>query len=99
MKVVWLPHAVADLANARAYIAQHNPSAAKSVAARIKKIVSQLCRHPYLGRPTDVEDVREMTVAGLPYLIPYRVRDDRIEILRVFIRRKNGRKRGNRSSN
>lgn len=84
MKAVWLPRAVADLENARAYIARDNPQAARDVAQKIKKAVARIKARPRLGRPADVEDIRIMSVAGLPYLIPYRVRKDRVEILRVF---------------
>jgi toxin ParE1/3/4 len=84
VKVVWLERAVADLKAVRAYISTQNPAAAREVGARIRKTVAHLKAHPHLGRPTDVEDIREITIAGLPYLVPYRVREDRIEILRVF---------------
>ncbi len=84
MKAVWLPRAVADLAAIRAYIAEHDPRAARRVAARIRKIVGTIKSRPYAGRPADVSDIREMSVPGLPYLIPYRVAQDRIELLRVF---------------
>jgi toxin ParE1/3/4 len=84
MKVVWLPRAVADLQHARAHIAKHNPHAAHAVAQRIRKTVAHLTAHPQLGRLVDVGEIRQMSVPGLPYLIPYRVKDNRIEILRVF---------------
>lgn len=84
MKVVWLERAVADLTAIRAYIAEHNPKAARDVAQKIRKTVVHLEKHPHLGRPTDFDDIREMSVPRTPYLIPYRVKDDRIEILCVF---------------
>jgi addiction module RelE/StbE family toxin len=84
VKVVWLEQAFADLQAVRAYVSAHNPAAARKVASRIRKTVPHLTAHPHLGRPTDVQDIREMTVAGLPDLLAYRVREDRIEILRVF---------------
>lgn len=84
MKLVWLPRAVADLQHARAWIAEHDPQAARAVAQKFRTIVARLEAHPGMGRPTEIDDIRKVSVPGLPYLIPYRVRDGHIEILRVF---------------
>jgi toxin ParE1/3/4 len=84
MKLVWLPRAVADLQHARAYIAEHDPHSARAVAQKIRTLVARLKSHPGMGRPTEMDDIRKISVPGLPYLIPYRVKEQRIEILRVF---------------
>lgn len=84
MKLVWLPRAVADLQHARAYIAEHDPQAARAVAQKIRTLVARLKTRPGMGRPTEIDDIRKISVPGLPYLIPYRVKERRIEILRVF---------------
>ena len=47
-------------------------------------LVEQLVTHPALGRPGRVAGTRELVVIGTPYLIPYRIRDKSLEILRVF---------------
>ncbi|MDR2726446.1 MAG: type II toxin-antitoxin system RelE/ParE family toxin, partial [Deltaproteobacteria bacterium] len=39
---------------------------------------------PESGRPGRVPGTRELVIAGLPYLLPYRVRNDVVEILRFF---------------
>ena len=76
--------AVEDLQSVREHIAADNPKAARRVVQRIRQNASRLAAHPRLGRPTEVQDIRQISVAGLPFLVPYRVRDDRVEILRVF---------------
>ena len=86
MRIVWLSFAQRDLASIAAY---HDAVASKDVAHRvIQRIVhsaSNLIDNPHLGRPSEsVDGVHELQVAKLPYLLPYRVVDDRIEILRVF---------------
>ena len=43
-----------------------------------------LARYTALGRPGRVEGTRELVVAGTPYVIPYGVRENRVEVLRVF---------------
>ena len=43
-----------------------------------------LAARPALGRPGRVPNTRELAVLKTRYIVPYRVRDDTIEILRVF---------------
>ena len=84
MKIVWFRSAIADLEEARAYIARDAPKAARRVASAIVNAVERLSEHPGSGRPGRVPGTRELVVAQTPYLIPYRVRDGVVEILRVF---------------
>jgi len=41
-------------------------------------------KEPAMGRAGRVAGTRELVVAETPYIIPYRVRGDAVEILRVF---------------
>ena len=84
MKIRWFSEACNDLVEIRNYIGNDNPKAAREVAKRIKESVSSLADYPGKGRPGRVEGTRELVVAGLPYIIPYRVRNNAIEILRVL---------------
>ena len=84
MRIVWFRSAIADLEEARAYIANDDPEAARRVASSVVRAVDRLARRPALGRPGRVPGTRELVVAGSPYVIPYRVRDDAVEILRVL---------------
>lgn len=86
MKIVWLLLAPRDLTEILTHL---ESTASKDVGNRIvHRIVhsaAHLIDNPYLGRPSEsVAGVHEWQVARLPYLLPYRVVDDRIEILRVF---------------
>jgi plasmid stabilization system protein ParE len=86
MKLVWLPFASNDLASIADY---HETAASAELASRlIQQIVrsaSALSENPHLGRPSEsVDGIHELHVPRLPYLLPYRVVGDRIEILRVF---------------
>ena len=40
--------------------------------------------HSALGRPGRVAGTRELVIPGSPYILPYRVRERRVEVLRVF---------------
>ena len=54
------------------------------VANRILNAVDLLQAHPELGRPGRLAGTRELVVTDTPYIIPYRVRHGRLELLAVF---------------
>lgn len=84
MIIKWLDDAVDDLQALRLYIAKDKPSAANRVAKQILNAVNFLPHHPDMGRLGRVANTRELIIPNLPYVIPYRVRHNAIEILRVF---------------
>ena len=84
MTVVWSPQAVEHLTHLRSYIARDNPKAANRVATALLNAVELLAELPNLGRPGRVAGTREMVVPGTPYVIPYRIRGDRLEVIAVF---------------
>jgi toxin ParE1/3/4 len=84
MKIVWSPTARVDLQHIEAYIAERNPRAAAKVAQAILSGVEDLQRFPGIGRPGRVPDTRELVISGTPYIIPYRVVGQRIDIIAVI---------------
>ena len=84
MKVRWLRTALRNLDEEATYIAADDPAAARLVVARILEAVIQLADQPGLGRPGRVPGTRELVVARTRYVVPYRVKRDTVEILRVF---------------
>jgi toxin ParE1/3/4 len=84
VKVRWLDQAVEDLKAVRAHIARHDPSAAADVARRLRDAVKILGDYPAAGRAGRVPNTRELVVAGTPYILPYRVSAEGVEILRVL---------------
>lgn len=84
MIIMWLDDAVYDLQSLRQYIAQDKPSAANRIAKQILKAVNLLSDQPSMGRPGRVLGTRELIVSSTPYIIPYRVKNNSIEILRVL---------------
>ncbi len=84
MKLVWFKRAIWDLESARNYMTQDDPLAAQQVVSRIKYTVSLLSEQPGIGRLGRVPNTKELVVDRTPYILPYRVRDNRIEILRVL---------------
>ena len=84
MMIMWLDDAIQDLRSLHQYITLENPSAANRVAKRLLNTVNLLTDQPSMGRPGRVHNTRELIVSGTPFIIPYRVKNKNIEILRVF---------------
>lgn len=84
MEIVWRSIARDDLAEARRYIAEHNPRAATRVFQAIPTAVRRLSERPSLGRPGRVEGTRELVVPRTPYLVAYAVLDNQVVILSVL---------------
>jgi len=84
MKIRWLRAALRNLDEQAAYIATDNPEAAVRMVGRVCGAIEGLAEYPSLGRPGRVPGTRELVVSGTPFVIPYRVRGDQVEILRVF---------------
>jgi addiction module RelE/StbE family toxin len=82
--IVWSPRAIDHLAHLRAYIARDNPKAATRIASALLEAVERLAELPNLGRPGRIAGSRELAVPGTPYVIPYRLRADRLEVIAVF---------------
>jgi toxin ParE1/3/4 len=89
LKLRWTRPALADLIEAQNYIARENPVAAQALAQRVWDAAQNLCEHPRMGRPGHVDGTREWIVKDSPYLIVYRVRDEDVEILRMWHGRQN----------
>jgi toxin ParE1/3/4 len=85
VRLVWSPQAVEDLAALRAYIERDDPAAARKTALRIIEAVDTLIpANPKVGRPGRVPGTRELVIARTPFVVPYRLREGRIEVLRIF---------------
>lgn len=89
MKLRWTRPALADLVEAQNFIARDNPAAAQAVAQRIWDAAAKLCDNPNIGRAGHVAATLEWVVTDTPYLIVYRVKNEAVEILRVWHGRRN----------
>ena len=84
MRIRWTVPAAAALERIQDYIARENPRAAFEVAQRIRIAVSQLEIHPKVGRPGRVHGTSELVVHDLPYIVPYRIKNNEAQILSVY---------------
>ena len=84
MKIVWSRRAVRHLIALREFISRDSSSYAESVSGRILESVDMLATQPSMGRPGRILGTRELVIPNSPFVIPYRVRDNRLELLAVF---------------
>jgi toxin ParE1/3/4 len=85
LQLRWTILAERDLDEIAAYIGQDNPAAAARVILELIDLAENLLpAQPAIGRPGRVIGTRELVIGELPYVIPYRVRGQDIEILRVL---------------
>ena len=84
MKVIWTARARVELDEIADYVAPISASAALALVRRLRQAGMLLIDQPNMGRPGRVDGTREFVVTGTPYILPYRVRDGRVEILAVL---------------
>jgi len=80
----WLPLASANRFEQLDYIAQHNPLAAISQDEQIEHQVDMLMQHPQMGRPGRKKGTRELVISRTPFVVVYRVKGDKIQIIRIL---------------
>lgn len=84
MQVKWTNKARRDLFDVETYIAQDNPTAAIDTVLKIIAAAESLAGFSETGRPGRVSDTRELVITGLPYIVPYRVSNSIVVILRIY---------------
>ena len=84
MKLRWTPEAAENLVSICDYVARDSGAAARRIAMAVHEQLSLLLDFPQLGRPGSEKGTRELALIPLPYLVVYRVREDRIEILSIW---------------
>ena len=82
MVVRWTKTALANLIAIVAYIEKDNAERARSFALEIQAKTNALAEFPNMGRLGRVSGTRELVIHP-NYIIPYRVRGEVVEILRV----------------
>lgn len=84
MNIVFSPEAKRDLDDIFDFILKDRPSCAQDILDRIKEHIGYLRDHPYIGRPGRVPSTREWVLPNLPFIIPYQVKNNQLQILRVY---------------
>ena len=84
LKIEWLPLASANRSEQLDYIAQDNPMAAIDQDERIEHQIDMLLQHPQMGRPGRKKGTRELVISRTPFVVVYRAKGPRIEIIRLL---------------
>jgi len=84
MRIRWTPASADDLEGIADYLALHFPSFRQSTLHAIWNAIASLSSMPHRGRVGWEEGTRELVVAGLPYIVIYRIKADAVEILRIY---------------
>jgi len=84
VRLVWSRHAEHDADAIEDYIAQDKPTTAIEVRDQLELQIKRLKDFPEMGRKGRVRGTREVVIAGLPYVVIYRLRGKTIEIARIL---------------
>lgn len=85
MEIRWSLPAAEDLERICAWIERDNPEAARRVAKIIYEGCAQLADSPYIGRASRrLTGRRELLFPPLPYVAVYQVKEEGVEISRIF---------------
>ena len=83
-RLIVSPQFLRRLDDIRERIAMDNPAAATRVIDRIQAATRRLGGSSALGRPGRVVGTRDLVISGTPYIVPYRVRADEVQIITVL---------------
>lgn len=83
-ELFWTRLALNDVERIFRYIARDNLEASKKTIFKIEKSTESLAFHPFVGREGRKKGTRELVIVKKPYIVVYRLRENRVEILRVL---------------
>ena len=82
MQVKWLRKAALNLEDAHDHLAKENSRVAQEFVLEVYRLVHLLVDQPAMGRPGRVPGTRELVLQPYPFLIPYRVKGEEIQMPR-----------------
>jgi addiction module RelE/StbE family toxin len=83
-RLEYAPRYFRRLEDIRERIVAENPPAAIRMIERIRAAVTRLAGSPALGRPGRVAGTRELVIPHTPYIVPYRVNGDVVQIITIL---------------
>lgn len=83
-ELIWSGRALKRLDGIADHIAASNPQAAAEVVGRIGTAVDRLVEYPHSGRHGRLNNTRELVLADIPYIIPYRVIGKQVYLITVL---------------
>jgi len=82
LPVEFLPEAAAEAAAARAWYHDRSPNAATAFVVELDAAVERIAEAPRLY-PTYVAGTRRYLMRRFPFLVVYRVQDERVQVIAV----------------
>jgi toxin ParE1/3/4 len=83
-RLEYAPRYFRRLEDIRERIAADNPTAAMRMIERIRAAVTRLAASPDVERPGRVAGTRELVIPRTPYIVPYRVTGDVVQIITIL---------------
>jgi toxin ParE1/3/4 len=84
MRIRWTPAAASDLEEISNYLQERHPQYWRPTILKLYNEIRSLKQWPSRGRPGREEGTRELLFPPLPYIAVYRVREEMVEVLRIF---------------
>lgn len=84
MRLRWTTPAAQDLYRIVRHLQKDNPTVPVRVAGTIYDGCDSLKDFPYRGREGRIKSARELIFAGLPYIVVYRIKDEVVDVPRVY---------------
>jgi toxin ParE1/3/4 len=84
MRIRWTPAAAADLQSINDYLKEHHPHYREATVRKVYAAILSLKEWSHLGRVGREEGTRELLFPPLPYIAVYRVKEESVEVLRIY---------------
>ena len=84
MHIRWTPAATADLQRISNYLKDYHPHYRQPTMRKLYETIRALKEWPGRGRPGREEGTREILFPPMPYVAVYRVKEQTIEVLRIY---------------
>jgi toxin ParE1/3/4 len=84
MRIRWTPAALADLEHISHYLRERYPHYRQPTLRKLYDAIRSLKESPHRGRLGREDGTRELLFPPMPYIAVYRVREQSIEVLRIY---------------
>jgi len=84
MQIRWTPAAAEDQESINAYLKDHHPQYRQATIGKLYDSILSLKQFPEQGLAGREAGTRELLFSPLPYIAVYRVKEDAIEVLRIY---------------
>ncbi len=84
MRISWTPAAAGDLEHISNYLKDRHPHYRQPTMRKLYETIRSLKESPQRGRLGREDGTRELLFPPMPYIAVYRVKEQSIEILRIY---------------